>query len=314
MVKPKIAVVWGKWGPYHHARFNKLAQTYGKDSCLGVAIAGLSETYEWKPVHEDMVKGRVVTLNPEEAQENVRPFKIGKQVFSLCRKEKIKVVFVISYWPTRYCAVLLAARLAGARCVMMNESHAATERAHGIKRWIKRQLIKLFDSALVGGTLHKQHFANLGVPEEKMFFGYDAVDNDYFKAAALSARSQVDVLRHQHGLPEHYILNLGRMVKKKNLPLLIEAYARFSEHQSSAEKNHALVLIGSGPEEENLRSLALRLGLRVVNLTPDQTPTDSARTVFFGGFRQIDENPIFFALADVFVLPSHTEEWGLVVN
>ena len=34
----------------------------------------------------------------------------------------------------------------------------------------------------------------------------------------------------------------------------------------------------------------------------------------FYGFRQIEENPIFYALADAFILPSSLEEWGLVVN
>ena len=36
--------------------------------------------------------------------------------------------------------------------------------------------------------------------------------------------------------------------------------------------------------------------------------------VFFYGFRQIEENPVFYALAEAFVLPSLKEEWGLVVN
>ena len=36
--------------------------------------------------------------------------------------------------------------------------------------------------------------------------------------------------------------------------------------------------------------------------------------VHFYGFRQIDESPAFYALADAFVLPSVVEEWGLVVN
>ena len=34
----------------------------------------------------------------------------------------------------------------------------------------------------------------------------------------------------------------------------------------------------------------------------------------FYGFRQIEENPLFYALADAFILPSLWEEWGLVVN
>jgi glycosyltransferase involved in cell wall biosynthesis len=36
--------------------------------------------------------------------------------------------------------------------------------------------------------------------------------------------------------------------------------------------------------------------------------------VHFYGFRQIDENPVFYALAEAFILPSIYEEWGLVVN
>ncbi|HEY1787128.1 MAG TPA: glycosyltransferase family 4 protein, partial [Verrucomicrobiae bacterium] len=36
--------------------------------------------------------------------------------------------------------------------------------------------------------------------------------------------------------------------------------------------------------------------------------------VHFYGFRQIQENPVFYSLADAFVLPSLYEEWGLVVN
>jgi glycosyltransferase involved in cell wall biosynthesis len=36
--------------------------------------------------------------------------------------------------------------------------------------------------------------------------------------------------------------------------------------------------------------------------------------VHFYGFRQIEENPVFYALADAFILPSSWEEWGLVVN
>jgi glycosyltransferase involved in cell wall biosynthesis len=36
--------------------------------------------------------------------------------------------------------------------------------------------------------------------------------------------------------------------------------------------------------------------------------------VHFYGFRQVAESPVFYALADAFVLPSLWEEWGLVVN
>jgi glycosyltransferase involved in cell wall biosynthesis len=42
--------------------------------------------------------------------------------------------------------------------------------------------------------------------------------------------------------------------------------------------------------------------------------TEPPPGVHFYGFRQIEENPIFYALSDAFILPSAFEEWGLVVN
>jgi len=48
-------------------------------------------------------------------------------------------------------------------------------------------------------------------------------------------------------------------------------------------------------------------------LTTDDSAAQGG-AVFFYGFRQIEENAVFYALAEAFVLPSLYEEWGLVVN
>ncbi len=90
----------------------------------------------------------------------------------------------------RYLALLAAAKSLGLRAVMMNESHAGTQRATGWKRWIKCQIVKQFDAALVGGEPHKRHFAGLSIPADKIFTGYDAVDNAYFAARAEEIRAE----------------------------------------------------------------------------------------------------------------------------
>jgi len=195
--------------------------------------------------------------------------------------------------------------------------------------------------------------------------------------------------RKAYGLPERYFLSLGRMVEKKNLSTLVEAYARFareSVERSRAETGNlklevsetadgaaesarqpvgkpaatktehcklntehcapALVFVGSGELEGALREQARGLGLKVIDRTEwkvgeiqdqetkrprdeeiegPQKKTDDCElmtdysaaqrgAVFFYGFRQIEENAVFYALAEAFVLPSLYEEWGLVVN
>jgi 1,2-diacylglycerol 3-alpha-glucosyltransferase len=152
--------------------------------------------------------------------------------------------------------------------------------------------------------------------------------------------------RKAYGLPERYFLSLGRMVEKKNLATLVAAYGRYCDEwrepecaeigrrgdqtsdESARQGPVSLVFVGSGELEGALRKQARVLGLAVVDRsnwkagqsseTRDSLPAVSHKencgTVFFYGFRQIEENPVFYSLAEAFVLPSLKEEWGLVVN
>ncbi len=152
--------------------------------------------------------------------------------------------------------------------------------------------------------------------------------------------------RKAYGLPERYFLSLGRMVEKKNLATLVAAYGRYCDEwrepecaeigrrgdqtsdESARQGPVSLVFVGSGELEGALRKQARVLGLAVVDRsnwkagqsseTRDSLPATSHEenrgTVFFYGFRQIEENAVFYALAEAFVLPSLKEEWGLVVN
>jgi 1,2-diacylglycerol 3-alpha-glucosyltransferase len=203
----------------------------------------------------------------------------------------------------------------------MNESHAGTERAKGWKRSLKRWLVGRFHAALVGGTPQKRHFAALGMDEATIFTGYDAIDDGFFAGEAARVREDPEGWRKRLGLPDRYILSLGRMVGKKNLGCLVEAYAALRQRLGDATP--ALVLVGSGDQEPALRGQCIELGLQIVDPIPDgriPLKTENLKlnthpsSVWMPGFRQIHENPAFYALAECFVLPSLWEEWGLVVN
>jgi len=211
---------------------------------------------------------------------------------------------------------------------MMCDSHSGTEQARGWKKYFKGVIIRGFDAALVGGKPHERYFESFGMPREYIFTGYDAVDNEYYSRRSADVRDCTAPSRSRpFDLPSRYFLSLGRMVQKKNLPILIEGYEGYVRRCHSADiRPAALVLVGSGEEEPRLRALARTSGLRVVDFT--QKSIGSAETshisgtdnsecgglVYFYGFRQIAENVVFYALAEAFVLPSTSEEWGLVVN
>lgn len=321
----KLGVLWAQYGPYHFARFAALARMAGPKQVFALELANLSRDYAWS---RTAGASDLLTICPGTRTEDL-PFKL---VFQQTRRKLaelgIQTCLLPSYSPRQSAAALLAAKSLGIKTVMMNESHAGTARATGASAFAKRRLVRLFDAALVGGRPHRRYFASLGMSEEKIFTGYNAVDNDYFARRAAEVRARSNEIRARYQLPAHFFLNLGRFVAKKNLPTLIWAYRIFLD--ASALKRTHLVLVGAGEEEANLRNLAQELHVPVYDkaaLHRQAPPTgDASREqnaepsgelppgIHFYGFRQIDENPAFYGLADGFVLPSLSEEWGLVVN
>jgi glycosyltransferase involved in cell wall biosynthesis len=210
--------------------------------------------------------------------------------------------------------VLLAARHAGAAVVMMNESHRHTSQAGGVKLRLKRALVRLFHAGLIGGQPQKEYFEELGIPPECLFDGYDAVDNRFFEHAAGECRMRAQELRQKYALPESYFLSIGRMEEKKNLFLLLRAYAHGCASDPGMPR---LVFVGSGALERQLRDECVELGLSFADLRsrPKQEGMRPVEAdVYFYGFRQASELPVFYSLATTFILPSKREEWGLVVN
>ena len=189
-----LAVCFGQFGPYHHARIAALQRAAAEQGVrvVPVQIAAATTTYEWTEGEESRVAGKrcdgLKTLC-EGVEEAASPLEVFLKARKLFQEEKIDVAFLPSYSPARYFALFAAAKSLGIRTVMMNESHAGTEQATGWKRWIKRQIVKQFDAAFVGGEPHKRHFASLGIPADKIFTGYDAVDGEFFAQRADEIRA-----------------------------------------------------------------------------------------------------------------------------
>ena len=324
-----MGVLWVQYGPYHSARFTALQRHAGSAKVHALEFSNQTSTYAW---NRSDIPGDLITLCPGAVAEELSFLKVFRQARRTFARLKLDVCFLPSYAPLQPMAALLAAKSLGIRTVMMNESHAGTARAKGVAGTVKRRLVGLFDTALVGGQPQRRYIASLGLPEKRIFLGYDAVDNDYFAARSEEIRSQAQEIRAKYRLPEHYYLSLGRFVAKKNLTTLIRSYRQLLDSRPGSQTH--LVMVGAGEEEPKLRALCQELklpiydkkgigirdrrseigGCGVKGATRRAEGGSEELGVHFYGFRQIEENPIFYALADAFVLPSLYEEWGLVVN
>ncbi|MCB1119951.1 MAG: glycosyltransferase family 4 protein [Verrucomicrobiae bacterium] len=311
--KKKVLIVWGNWGPYHYARFRgfKSACERAGLEAIGLQLFQKSNIYDWESTESE---AGIRNFSFGDREMDFPVWKCLTQLLPYLWKIRVDYAFVPSYWHWSL-FINFVCRIRGAKIIMMNESHADTEKADGIKRWIKKQIVKRFHAALLGGKPHQRHFANLGMKPESLFTGYDAIDVDFFSKKADIVRVNAETERKRLNLPARYILSLSRMVEKKNLPRLVEAYAQMISPDNGTVPH--LAFVGSGPLEEEVRQKVADLGLPIFDHTDSrevETVTQSAKGVHFYGFRQIDDNPAFFTLAEAFIMPSLWEEWGLVVN
>lgn len=104
-------------------------------------------------------------------------------------------------------------------------------------------------------------------------------------------------LRKNFRIPEDELILLfvGRIGKEKNLDYLLEAFYLVLQKN----RDVALVLVGNGPEMENLQERSRELGI--------------ADKVIFTGFLEPEMVAAVYRSADIFVFPSVTETQGLVL-
>ncbi|MCP6759259.1 MAG: glycosyltransferase family 4 protein [Fischerella sp. CENA71] len=174
------------------------------------------------------------------------------------------------------------------------------------RQWWKEKLkfwlcISKFDAALVGGELHRDYLMKLGFPRDRIFFGYDAVDNDYFAQQAQAAKlSPASARQRQPKIPtKPYFIVVTRLLKRKNVYRLVEAFAAYRQ-QIGTEQAWNLVICGSGEEEPVIRNLILAKQLH-----------DCVHLTGFISYQAIGD---WYGLANAFIHPALQEPWGLVLN
>src|SRR4029453_7050614 len=153
-----------------------------------------------------------------------------RQKLTKALREADPAVALIPGWATPASLIALEWCLQNQRpAVVMSESNAFDEKRYTLTELIKRIVVSSFSAGLAGGQLQREYLVTLGLPRNRIFTGYDVVDNDYFAQRANEVRGKKEELRRKYRLPEKYFLASARFVPKKNLPMLIRAYARYRQ-------------------------------------------------------------------------------------
>ena len=197
-------------------------------------------------------------------------------------------------WPNLFFALLPRKSSA---CFVISTRGCLSKWSINRKRWLKiilwpMQLRSINRCAFVHATSYKEYeeIRSLGIniPVAVIPNGVDLIE----KSSDQSARSIPSLV------PEinRSVLFLSRLHPKKGLENLIEAWSLVESRYPSCR----MVIAGSGSKnyENELRLLVSKLGVR---------------TVDFVGPLYGEEKVMAFRSADVFILPSYSENFGMVV-
>lgn len=303
-VQRTVLVHWRRLGPYHHARLRAAAALLAQH---GIRLAALelqqgSDDYLWEnaPPAEDYAR---YTLLPDRADGRASWAVLGRRLGRLLAQIQPIASAICGYSTPEALGLLAWCRRHQRSAILMSDSKADDFRRRPWREALKRCLVGQFEAALCAGTPQRAYLLQLGMPAERIFLGYDAVDNAFFIQGSDAVRQAPQRWRRLPGLgdPRPFFLASGRFLARKNYLGLLRAYARY--HQRCAQERRdpwRLVLLGDGDERPRLEAEIDRLGLQA--------------QATLAGVHPMAELPAYYGLAGAFIHPALQDQWGLVVN
>lgn len=167
----------------------------------------------------------------------------------------------------------------------------------GLKKMLRRAFLtwvyRHIDYALYVGRYNKNYFQAHGLKNDQLVFVPHAIDNQRFSENDAAKNEEAKVRRTELGIEANdmVILFAGKLERIKDPHFIL----RLAQMEKSPKIK--FLIVGNGHLEKELK---------------DQAEGDLR--IIFLGFQNQQSMPVLYRMADVYVLPSVSETWGLAIN
>ncbi len=152
-----------------------------------------------------------------------------------------------------------------------------------IIRWITKSIAKHVDVIICVNNEYLPIYKQWGIDEKKLVMIPNGIDTNKFSPGPSSIKKKLGC--------KHLLVYWGRLGYQKNIAFLIDAF------KTIKTPNTKLAIIGKGPDLKKLQALA-----------------GDSDNVLFPGYLPDDKLLEYARGADIAVLPSRGESWGLVIG
>ena len=165
-----------------------------------------------------------------------------------------------------------------------------------LKLLIPKSLKRADKVIAVSEFTKKEIIKYYGIDSEKIEVVYNAASEEFLQSDY--SGEELFAIRRKYNLPEKYILYIGTMQPRKNIPMLIGAFAEIKKSIPEIR----LVLAGN----INAHNFDGRIEKEIKRL-------NLSNEVIFPGFVEEKDKSALFQLAEVFVFPSLYEGFGIPI-
>ncbi|MEM5782469.1 MAG: glycosyltransferase family 4 protein [Candidatus Aenigmatarchaeota archaeon] len=243
------------------------------------------------PLWKKHVFGHEYVLIPVKGLKFIRQLNASICLFSIIN-ESFDLIHCFSYYSNFYDMLSINANIKGVPLVAQAQSIWKSP-----PNFVKFRKFFTLRYAKHLVPMNKEEMQNLmntyRIPMKKItlvpnFIEFeDMIIKDKFKAREFLNINKEDFL----------ILSVARLEYNKGLDILLKAFSKVL--RIFTKENFKLVIVGEGPEKAYLKKLAEKL--RITNL------------VVFTGFQPNEKVQLYYDAADIFVLPSREESFGIVL-
>ena len=296
MNKIKVIMVTNIISPYRIPLFNAISKD-ANFSFKVVALAEREKNREWQ-IFKEKIKFDYQVLFGWHwfiwGKKKEIAIHLNRGVFKMLFENKPDIVITSGYDSLAYWQAFLYCKVFRKKFILWNETTLLSVGSlRGIRKLLKKIIIKGSDKYIASGVEAKKYLQYLGAELKNIHISIDTVDVNYFRNTTLKDRNNKDYLVRRKKFPECSLLYVGQLIKRKGIIQVLKALNYLRDPEIG------LIIVGSGPQEKELKKFCKENNLN---------------NIFFEGFQQQEMLPKYYALADIFILPSFEEVWGLVVN
>ena len=279
----RLAIVTNTLTPYRNPVFSRLSARPGVD--LMVFTFSEDQAHRRWPLNA-LYEGR--TFPCQRLSETSGRLRVWRALSSF----HPDVVVIGGYDAAEFQQALLYCKLQKKQAILWSGTTLRSVRRRGLGRLARNAFIRLMDAYVAYGRMAREFLLENGASAESIITGYNTVDVSYFSSHADSFRSTREYEQLRSRFAPVSLLFAGRLIEGKGFHQMMSALERLDRSRFT------LVVLGDGPLRAEFESEAKIKGIKA----------------FFEGFRDTEELPAYYAACDVFVFPTLSDVWGLVVN